>query len=51
MNPKMKLNKALHKKMVLQDGFYEDDKLIVTHSVEKWYSMHPHVEVTVTWED
>lgn len=51
MNPKMKLNKALHKKICLAEGFYEDDKQVVALSVEKLYSGKPHVEVRVTWSD
>lgn len=50
LNPKMKLNKALHKSICVQEGLYCDDKQVVSLKVEKWYAEEPRVEVIAKWE-
>lgn len=47
MNPKMKLNKALHQMVEVIRGVYRDDKQVTTLLVKKRYSEYPRVEVTV----
>lgn len=47
LNPKLRLNKALHKQVKLVPGLYLDDKQVVEGSEAKYYSDNPHVEVTV----
>lgn len=51
LNPKMKLNKALHKSICVQEGLYCDDKQVVSLKVEKWYAKEPRVEITARWKD
>ncbi|RMC36940.1 RusA family crossover junction endodeoxyribonuclease, partial [Lactobacillus sp. ESL0236] len=46
LNPKMKVNHALHKAVCLSEGLYRDDKQVVDLTVEKWYGEKPQVEVT-----
>lgn len=51
MNPKKKTNRMLHKKVVVKEGFFDDDKQVVELSVGKWFAKDPHVEVVVSWEE
>ncbi|RMC48918.1 RusA family crossover junction endodeoxyribonuclease [Lactobacillus sp. ESL0228] len=51
LNPKMKLNHALHKAECVHEGLYRDDKQVVELRVEKWYSDEPRVEIIATWQD
>lgn len=51
LNPKMKLNHALHKAECVQDGLYRDDKQVVSLNVEKWYAEEPRVVITAVWQD
>jgi Holliday junction resolvase RusA-like endonuclease len=51
LNPKMKVNHALHKAVCLSEGLYRDDKQVVDLTVEKWYGEKPQVEVTAVWHD
>ncbi|MBA1393255.1 RusA family crossover junction endodeoxyribonuclease [Lactobacillus sp. XV13L] len=49
LNPKMKLNHALHKAECVHEGLYRDDKQVVCLHVEKWYAEKPRVEITAEW--
>lgn len=51
LNPKMKLNHALHRAENVQEGLYLDDKQVVGLSVEKWYAEEPRVVITAVWQD
>ena len=51
LNPKMKLNHALHRAENVQEGLYLDDKQVVSLSVEKWYAEEPRVVITAVWHD
>lgn len=51
LNPKMKLNHALHRAENVQEGLYLDDKQVVGLSVEKWYAEEPKVVITAVWQD
>lgn len=51
LNPKVKKSKSLHKMICLQQGLYQDDKQVVSLSVEKWYAEEPRVVITATWDD
>lgn len=51
LNPKMKLNRTVHKSVCVQEGLYRDDKQVVCLHVEKWYAEEPRVEITVSWKD
>lgn len=47
MNPKYKVNKALHKAVLVQPGVYQDDSQVVSVEKEKIYGEEARVEVTV----
>lgn len=51
LNPKMKLNHALHRAENVQEGLYLDDKQVVSLNVEKWYAEEPRVVITAVWQD
>ncbi|RMC24443.1 MULTISPECIES: RusA family crossover junction endodeoxyribonuclease [unclassified Lactobacillus] len=51
LNPKMKVNHALHKAVCLREGLYRDDKQVVDLRVEKWYGEKPQIEVTAVWHE
>lgn len=51
LNPKMKRSKTLHKMVCLQQGLYQDDKQVVSLSVEKWYAEEPKVVITASWHE
>ncbi|RMC46569.1 RusA family crossover junction endodeoxyribonuclease [Lactobacillus sp. ESL0230] len=51
LNPKMKVNHALHKAVCLSEGLYRDDKQVVDLTVEKWYGKEPQVEITALWHE
>lgn len=49
LNPKMKLNHALHKAECVHEGLYRNDKQVVYLHVEKWYEEEPRVEIKAEW--
>lgn len=51
LNPKMKLNHALHRAENVQEGLYLDDKQVVSLNVEKWYAEEPRVVITAVWHE
>lgn len=51
LNPKVKKSKTLHKMVCLQQGLYQDDKQVVSLSVEKWYAEEPKVVITASWHE
>lgn len=51
LNPKMKVDRRLHKAVCLHEGLYLDDKQVVDLIVEKWYAEEPRVEIKAMWDD
>ena len=51
LNPKMKVDRGLHKAVCVHEGLYQDDKQVIDLSVEKWYSDEPRVEIRALWDN